>query len=244
MSLTNCTECGQKISASADACPKCGHATIQATAVGLEPTDPYLGHTESPGGAVVASAAIPQEGSWSRFPTWLLFVLVFVGGSAILVAGVVAAGILIEPIVDEWEGFSTGSDTSAVVTTVTTVPAVSEDGLMIGQCLDDDELDKYLTGDDFSLASCDDPHDTEVYFRYDFPEGPYPGDEAVTEELKSVCREAFEGYVGVAYETSALSFWALWPTQGAWDAGNRLGECAVFDPDSNRLTGSAYQSGW
>ncbi len=183
-------------------------------------------------------------GSWSRLPTWLLFVLAFVGGSVVLVACVSAAAVVVGSIVDGLEDLNATGDSAAVTTTVTTVPAGGEDGLSIGQCIDDEELDKYLSGDDFSLVSCDDPHDTEIYYRHDFAAGPYPGDETVIDDLKSVCRGAFEGYVGVDYESSTLDFWASWPTQGAWESGNHLGECALFDPDSNKLIGSAHRSGW
>jgi hypothetical protein len=244
MSAIKCTGCGETISAPAVVCPNCGQSIAHATMVDPEQTYPHRSDVETPGRAAIASTGLSGEGRLSRLPTWLLFVLVFVSGSVILIAGVVATGIVFGSIVDEWEGFSTTGDTTAVITTVVTLPVGGEDGLFIGQCIDEDEMDKYLAGDDFSLVSCDQPHDAEVYFRYEFTSGPYPGDELVTDELKSVCRDEFEGYVGADFETSALNFWALWPTQGAWEAGNRLGECALFDLNSNKLTGSAYQSGW
>ncbi len=208
------------------------------------PIDPQRSAIQTPAAAAAASTELSRGGRSSRFPTWLLFVLAFVGGSLVLVAGISATAVVVGSIVDGLDDLNTADDSTAVATTVTTVLAGGEDGLSIGQCIDDDELDKYLAGDDFSLVSCDDPHDTEVYYRYEFAAGPYPGDDSVVDELKSVCRGAFEGYVGIDYESSALSFWALWPTQGAWESGNRLGECALFDPDSGKLTGSAYQSGW
>lgn len=244
MSLTNCTDCGQRVSASATLCPHCGHEIDQAATGTSEQTDPQRAIVEASDSAAKASPESSGEASGFQLPTWLLFALVFIGGSLVLVAGVVAAGIVFTSIVGEWDGFGADDGTAAVGTTVTTVLTNGEAGLQIGQCLDEDELDKYLDGDDFVLVSCDEPHDTEVYFRHDFVPGPYPGDETVIDELKAVCRDVFEGYVGVDYESSALSFWALWPTQGAWEAGNLLGECALFDPDSNKLTGSAYQSGW
>ncbi len=244
MSLINCTECGQELAASTTACPRCGHPAHGDTVPATDQIDPRRNDIQTPAAAATASAELSRTGRSSRFPTWLLFVLVFIGGSVVLVAGISATAVVVGSIVDELADLNITDDPAAVATTETTVPAGGEDGLSIGQCIDDDELDKYLAGDDFSLVSCDDPHDTEVYYRHEFAAGPYPGDDNVTDELKSVCRGAFEGYVGVDYESSALSFWALWPTQGAWESGNRLGECALFDPDSGKLTGSAYQSGW
>ncbi|MFV9673302.1 MAG: septum formation family protein [Acidimicrobiia bacterium] len=244
MAFIDCAECGQTLPASAAICSKCGHPIDRDAAPIAGPMDSPRSDLETSAAAAMSSAERSEGGSWSRFPTWVLFVLVFVGGSVVLVAGVSATAVVVGSIVDGLEDLNTAGDSGAVATTVAPVPTGGEEGLLIGQCLDDDELDKYLAGDDFSLVSCDDPHDTEVYYRHQFAAGPYPGDETVTDELKGVCRSAFEGYVGVDYESSALSFWALWPTQGAWEDGNLLGECALFDPDSNKLTGSAYQSGW
>ncbi len=244
MALIDCPECGDRISPEVSICPQCGHPVHGNPVPAADPVDSQRGGAETPAAAAIASTERSRGGSWSRLPTWLLFVLVFIGGSVVLVAAVSATAVLVGSIVDGLEDLNAAGDSAAVTTTVTTVPAGGEGGLSIGQCIDDEELDKYLSGDDFSLVSCDDPHDTEVYYRHEFAAGPYPGDETVIDDLKSVCRGAFEGYVGVDYESSALDFWALWPTQGAWESGNHLGECALFDPDSNKLIGSAYRSGW
>jgi hypothetical protein len=115
---------------------------------------------------------------------------------------------------------------------------------MVGECLNEEELERYLGGDDFSLATCIDPHDYEVYVVHGYPSGPYPGEEAVSDELYDVCLGEFKGYVGRDYESSALDFYRLWPEQGLWDSGARIGECLLFDFDGGELTGSAYQSGW
>ena len=67
---------------------------------------------------------------------------------------------------------------------------------------------------------------------------------AVSDDLYDVCLSEFEGYVGRDFEASALDFYRLWPEQGLWDSGTRIGECLLFDVDGGQLTGSAYQSGW
>ena len=244
MSSINCAECGQDFSASATACPQCGHPVHGDPLPGTDPIGLQRNVLQTPAAAAAASSGHSTGSRSSRLPTWLVFVLVFVVGSAVLVAGIAATVIVVGSIVDGFDALNTGDESAAATTTVTAIPAGGEDGLQIGQCIDDGELDKYLAGDDYSLVSCDDPHDTEVYYRHEFEAGPYPGDETVTDDLKFLCRAEFEGYVGTDFDASALSFWALWPTKGAWEAGNRLGECALFDLDSNKLTGSAYQSGW
>jgi len=242
VALIDCSQCGQRVSPSASICPKCEHPIPPITADSEGPGESPPDATATARAVVKTPAEMSGEGSWSRLPTWLLFVLVFVVGSVILVAGVFAVSVVTGSILDGMDDPTATSDTTIVG--ATTVPATGGDGLAVGQCINDDELDKYLAGDAFSLESCDDPHDAEIYHVHEFPSGPYPGDETVVADLKSVCRATFEDYVGIDYETSALHFWALWPSQGWWEAGNRVGECALFDPDLDKLTGSAYQTGW
>lgn len=243
MALVDCSNCGDRFLPGVAVCPSCGHPTDRTAEHVASTTTSDRGDGEAPV-ATVAAAAPKSEEPATGFPAWLLFVLVFVGGSVVLVAGVAATAIVVGSIIGGFEELGQTDNPSAAATTSTTALVGGPDGLQVGQCLDNDELDKYLAGDDFSLVSCDDPHDTEAYLRYEFAAGPYPGDETITDELKDVCRDAFEGYVGADFESSALNFWALWPTQGAWESGNRLGECTLFDVDSGKLVGSAYQSGW
>ena len=150
---------------------------------------------------------------------------------------------MVEEVVGEFDSPGT-SDTTAETDTTTTDLDSGGDALIVGQCLDDDELDRYLAAEAFSYLSCDDPHDFEVFFVYEFPTGPYPGDDAVIDDLKAVCRNRFEGYVDHDYESSALDTWSVWPGQGLWESGNRIGECLLFNFDGSTMTGSAYLSGW
>ena len=182
-------------------------------------------------------------GWWSRLPGWLLFILVFLVGSTLLFAGVIAASVVIKEVVDGFEDSNTSGGTATAATT-TTVATDDVGALIVGQCLDDDELDRYLAAEAFSYVSCDDPHDFEVFFVYEFPTGPYPGDDTVIDDLKAVCRNRFEGYVDRDYESSALDTWSVWPGQGLWESGNRIGECLLFNVDDSKMTGSAYLSGW
>ncbi|MEA3502337.1 MAG: septum formation family protein, partial [Actinomycetota bacterium] len=174
--------------------------------------------------------------------------LVFVGGSVALVAGAFAVVVVVGAIVDEFEDSTIAGPTATTATTATvititaatTVPAGGgENGLLVGECLDDDELDSFLAGDDYSVMECDDPHDYEVYHVHEFAGGPYPGDETVLDELDDVCWGEFESYVDRDYETSVLDIYRVWPSQGLWDSGYRIGECLLFDSEGKKLTGSA-----
>ncbi len=193
---------------------------------------------------MTSSQSGPSGGSWwFRLPGWFLFILVFLVGSTVLFVGVIAASVVITEVVDGFEDSNTSGGTATAATT-TTVAADDVDALIVGQCLDDDELDRYLAAEAFSYLSCDDPHDFEVFFVYEFPTGPYPGDDAVIDDLKAVCRNRFERYVDHDYESSALDTWSVWPGQGLWESGNRIGECLLFNFDGSTMTGSAYLSGW
>lgn len=243
LALIDCPHCGKRISARVSPCPQCGRQIAQPSTEASELPE-RTGTGPGSGRIVDPVVTEPPEGDgWSRFPTWLLFTMWFVGGSVILVAGIFAVVVVVGAIVDATGDSDAAGDTAAESSTVTTVSVVGA-GLMVGECLDEEELERYLVGDDFSLAACSDPHDYEVYFVHGYPSSPYPGEEAVSDELYDACLSGFEGYVGRDFESSALDFYRLWPERGLWESGTRIGECLVFGVDGGQLMGSAYQSGW
>lgn len=243
LALIDCPHCGKRISARVSPCPECGSQVAQLPIEGSglrERSGTDLGS----GRVVEPVVTAPPEGDgWSRFPTWLLFLLWFVGGSVVLVAGVLAVVVVVGAVVDGTGDSDAASDTAADSFSVTTVSTVGT-GLTVGECLNEEELDRFLVGDDFVLAACSDPHDYEVYVVHGYPAGAYPGEEAVSDELYDVCLGEFEGYVGRDFESSALDFYRLWPEQGLWESGTRIGECLLVAVDGDQLMGSAYQSGW
>jgi hypothetical protein len=243
LALIDCPHCGKRISARASLCSECGGEVAQPSAEASGLLD-RTGTGPESGRIVEPLVTAPPEGDgWSRFPTWLLFSLWFVGGSVILVAGIFAVVVLVGAVVDATGDSDAASNTAGGSSAVTTVSVVGS-GLMVGECLTEEELERYLVGDDFSVAACSDPHDYEVYVVHGYPAGAYPGEEAVSDELYDVCLGEFEGYVGRDYDSSALDFYRLWPEEGLWESGTRIGECLLFDFDGGQLTGSSYQSGW
>ena len=52
------------------------------------------------------------------------------------------------------------------------------------------------------------------------------------------CLEAFEPFVGTAYENSRLGVQFVLPTSITWAVGDRLVVCAIIDPDGQQLVGS------
>ncbi len=134
----------------------------------------------------------------------------------------------------------------------TAAPPSSDGGLVLaynellpGDCFND--IDVVTSAEGFitsvTTVSCSEPHDNEVVLAYEFPEGPYPGDDAVGTELEAVCVAAWPEYIGIQYEASALYAYPISPGQGDWEAGDRIGICAAYDGDLEPITGSVFGSG-
>ena len=170
--------------------------------------------------------------------------------TGVILVGVAAAVVLAGSISisNPFEGTGavgvSATETTEVSEATTTAPDDDAYGLLVGDCVDDDELESYIAGDDYETISCDGPHGNEVYLVHEFAPGPYPGEDAVREDLVSVCEDEFGGYVGRAYESSSLDVYVTWPGPDLWASGVRIGECLLYDRDLVDLTGSAYQTGW
>lgn len=247
MALTNCPECGDRVSSASPKCPNCGLALVGTSdAASHEPKTP---DAVPPKAATPASRAQPRSQS-----NWVVGIVVAAVLGVILV-GLVAAVFLVESI-SITNPFEEAADVEVAPTTTlaaattlapTTTLASEGDnsyGLLVGDCINDDALERYIAGDEYERIPCDLPHGNEVYYVYEFPPGSYPGQDAVRDDLISVCEDEFEGYVGRDYESSSLDVYATWPGPDLWASGTRIGECLLYDLDLDDLTGSAYQSGW
>ena len=74
---------------------------------------------------------------------------------------------------------------------------------------------------------CTDPHDGQKYADVTIViEGEYTEDK-VLEAAGEKCYEAFEGFVGVAYEQSELYFNAFTPTKEGWENFDREANCII-----------------
>lgn len=115
MALSDCPQCGRRVSSGASVCPECGHPLDRDAVAGTDSTVSRGGNFETPADAVAGSTDHTPEW-WSRLPTWALFVFVFVGGSIVVVTGVIAAVVVVGAIFGDAEASNTVSPT-----TVTTV---------------------------------------------------------------------------------------------------------------------------
>lgn len=89
---------------------------------------------------------------------------------------------------------------------------------------------------------CSTEHDLELYFSPTLPDPVWPGTSDVANAADTLCKEAFEGYVGRSYDTSDLDYDFYAPTESDWRAGKHQVAC-VITPSGDSLTGSVKGSG-
>jgi hypothetical protein len=104
---------------------------------------------------------------------------------------------------------------------------------------------------DYESVDCDEAHDAEVYALPQHPDGedaPFPGTEALLTFARDRCLEAFEGYVGIDYASSAIYYTTLTPGETSWEsADDREIVCLLVGEEQGsgfaQLTGSKRDSG-
>ena len=114
--------------------------------------------------------------------------------------------------------------------------------IQLGDCLKEPGAGG-AEAEEVAPVPCDQPHEAEVYARFDLPDGPFPGGPAVTAAAEERCSAEFAAYVGKPVTESALEFYTFQPTESTWNAqSDREVLCVVSDPagpSSNRLKGAA-----
>lgn len=119
--------------------------------------------------------------------------------------------------------------------------------LRVGDCFDDtyeafgDEVSEV---DNLPGVPCSTPHDNEVYAAFDVSLPDFPDEGELSMMAFDRCLERFENFVGRDYESSDLDILTLYPSKESWDLQNdREVVCALYDMNTNKLTGSAEASG-
>jgi len=117
----------------------------------------------------------------------------------------------------------------------------------VGDCFNDSSsasLDGEEIISSIPAVPCVESHDNEVYAVFDVGIASYPEGDAMFDVAFDECLERFEGFVGRDYQTSVLDIYALYPTKESWaQLADREVVCAVFDMNSNKLTGSVKNLG-
>lgn len=111
--------------------------------------------------------------------------------------------------------------------------AVSD--LRVGDCFDlKDDAEEEV--DDVTARPCSEPHGFELVHTGTVASDGYPSDAAFGAWLEDNCLPAFEDYVGLSYQQSALEVTWFQPTPGGWDDGDHTVQCAVYDPAQPELS--------
>jgi hypothetical protein len=110
----------------------------------------------------------------------------------------------------------------------------------VGDCFNETAGDVVT---DIPTVPCTEPHDYEVYAEFDIDRATFPGDDEVFALADEGCYGPFAGYVGLAFEESALDYTYYVPTADGWkDYNDRQVSCILFDPAgqiSTSLAGAA-----
>jgi hypothetical protein len=110
--------------------------------------------------------------------------------------------------------------------------------LRAGDCIADDSLGSAA----LLTVDCDTTHVWEVYLSQRLPDGPYPGDDAVSSLANETCVDAFEPAVASVYGESQWFVEHLHPDMEGWDTiGDRLVTCLLTIYEG--VTRSALRSG-
>lgn len=112
----------------------------------------------------------------------------------------------------------------------------------VGECvnLTADVTEESTEVGELPVVDCAEPHDAEVFHVVDTSLTEFD-ETAITTEADLACYDAFEGYVGMAYEESSIYYTLLYPTQQSWDADDRAIVCLLVG--SEQVTGSLQGSG-
>ncbi|WP_054686240.1 septum formation family protein [Microbacterium sp. No. 7] len=112
--------------------------------------------------------------------------------------------------------------------------------LSVGDCFNDVavEGDDAGAADSVPIVSCDEPHDNEVYYEFELPEGDYPGVSAIEAAMNENCAREFQEFVGIVDSESDFFYFGVQPTELSWnERDDRLVQCAVFEPNK-QVTGT------
>jgi hypothetical protein len=84
---------------------------------------------------------------------------------------------------------------------------------------------------------CSQPHFAEAFHKFDLTDATMPDETLMKQRASDGCTPAFDAFIGVAYNDSALDYYYFTPTTESWASGDREILCAVLDPAGD-TTGS------
>ncbi|PSL36968.1 putative regulator of septum formation [Labedella gwakjiensis] len=109
-----------------------------------------------------------------------------------------------------------------------------------GECYVDDPTGEVEIN---GLVDCEEPHDYEIYYAEELPDGEFPGTTKVRESAELICAKQLPVFLGAPSAELGLEYFAITPTVTMWDGdGDRGVSCAVTDPDGP-VTGTLQNAG-
>jgi hypothetical protein len=109
------------------------------------------------------------------------------------------------------------------------------------------DLENLAPGDCFNAADtdtiteidagpCTEPHEYEAFHVTTVGGEGFPSDEQLAQTFESECLPAFEAYVGVSYDASAIYATMITPSEESWSDGDRSVACILYAPENTELT--------
>jgi len=118
--------------------------------------------------------------------------------------------------------------------------------LKVGDCIDGAVINEDGSAEEVTTIDCGTLHEEEVYVVTTIDLDEFPGDDALYEQGSELCVDAYEDFVGLAYEDSLLNFWVRYPSEETFDLGDRQIVCSIskFDADGEmvKVTGTLKDS--
>lgn len=101
----------------------------------------------------------------------------------------------------------------------------------VGVCFDDENLEEEEVSS-VPVRECNEPHDNEIYFAFDLPDGKFP---KTDEPMYAKCEEEFGNFIGVKYDDSIYDYDIMSPTKSSWEDNDREVLCFVYDSNDEKL---------
>lgn len=106
--------------------------------------------------------------------------------------------------------------------------------LEVGQCLNDDIAQDQVSS--VPVVECSEPHNGEVYAVPELPDGDFPGEQVINDQVEQLCAgQAFQDYVGLPFQESEIYFRPYVPTAETWADGDREIVCILGNQDGSPL---------
>ena len=126
--------------------------------------------------------------------------------------------------------------TTPVAPTPTTGTVVEAGSLQVGDCIILPTEDQF---DEVRRLDCTAPHDGEIFFVGDHPDGDFPSDEAFDSFVDEECLPAFAAFTGSAFDDQdVLDIGWFTPTEGSWENGDREVSCHLAPLDGGQTSQS------